>query len=234
MSDQSLLESNGSLAIKKESLHDQVANRIRDLIIEGILEPGSRIDENVLLKQMGVSRTPFREALRTLAAEGLVNILPSRGSRVRKLAPEEVHSMLEVLGHLERLAGQLACVRASDAELKGLVDLHERMTEFYKVRDRMPYYKLNQEFHTRLTALSKNATLFEMQANIQGRLKRVRYIGSSKPSDWEAALAEHEEMVAAIRRRDGDRLGEIMAQHLENTWTRVRDSIAKQHEDTNA
>ncbi|WP_323771773.1 GntR family transcriptional regulator [Antarctobacter sp.] len=214
-----------SIAITNRSLHDQVASRIRDLIIEGRLEPGSRIDEAHLIEELGVSRTPFREALRTLAAEGLVIVRPSKGSIVRKLTHKDVFSMLEVLRNLERLAGELSCERASDEEIAALVDLHNRMMDCYRLRDRMPYYKLNQEFHSRLAELSKNETLQEMQANIQARLKRIRYIGNEKPEFWAGAVADHEEMVLALKDRDAIRLGNAMAHHLKNTWDRVKDSI---------
>lgn len=225
MTDYADLFAAGALEIKNRSLHDQVAGRVRDMIIEGILEPGSRIDEARLIEDLGVSRTPFREALRTLAAEGLVIVQPSKGSTVRKLSPEDVHSMLEVLGHLERLAGELACARATDGEIAELVALHNRMMEHYAARDRMPYYKLNQEFHSRLTGLSKNQTLIEMQANLQARLKRIRYIGNRKAEYWSGAVRDHEAMVAALSDRDGPRLGKAMADHLSNTWDRVKDSI---------
>jgi DNA-binding GntR family transcriptional regulator len=214
-----------SLTITNRSLHDQVVSRVRDLIIEGVLEPGSRIDEAGLIEELGVSRTPFREALRTLAAEGLLIVRPSKGSIVRKWTPEDVFSMLEVLGHLEQLAGELACTRATDGEIEELVSLHNQMLGYYKAADRMPYYKLNQEFHSRLTALSKNKTLQEMQRNIQARLKRIRYIGNEKPEAWAGAVEDHEAMVAALKRRDGKRLGEAMARHIQNTWERVKDSI---------
>lgn len=216
---------NTSLAITNRSLHDQVVSRVRDLIIEGVLEPGSRIDEASLIDELGVSRTPFREALRTLAAEGLLIVRPSKGSVVRKLTPEDVFAMLEVLGHLEQLAGELACQRASDQEIAALVDLHNRMLVHYRARDRMPYYKLNQEFHSRLTELSKNDTLQEMQRNLQARLKRIRYIGNQRPDSWAGAVADHETMVSALQARDGKRLGQAMAQHIANTWDRVKDSI---------
>lgn len=216
---------NTSLAITNRSLHDQVVSRVRDLIIEGVLEPGSRIDEASLIDELGVSRTPFREALRTLAAEGLLIVRPSKGSVVRKLTPEDVFAMLEVLGHLEQLAGELACQRASDQEIAALVDLHNRMLVHYRARDRMPYYKLNQEFHSRLTELSKNDTLQEMQRNLQARLKRIRYIGNQRPDSWAGAVADHEAMVSALQARDGKRLGQAMAQHIANTWDRVKDSI---------
>lgn len=213
------------IAITNRSLHDQVASRIRDLIIEGTLEPGSRIDEAHLIEELGVSRTPFREALRTLAAEGLVIVRPSKGSIVRKLTRDEVFSMLEVLANLEKLGGELACQRASDKEINALIDLHKRMMDCYRARDRMPYYKMNQEFHSRLAELSKNETLLDMQANIQARLKRIRYIGNQEPDSWAGAVADHEEMVSALKDRDGAALGEAMANHLKKTWDRVKDSI---------
>lgn len=148
--------------IEKLTLHDQVANQVRDLIIEGYLEPGSRIDEMDLVTRLGVSRTPMREALRTLAAEGLVVIRPSRGVIVRKLSAEDVFSMLEMLGEIERFGGVLAAERATEEEVAALLDIHQRMMALYEARDRLPYYKLNQLFHSRLAEASHNATLVEI------------------------------------------------------------------------
>ena len=214
-----------SIAITNRSLHDQVVSCVRDLIIEGKLEPGSRIDEAQLIAELGVSRTPFREALRTLAAEGLVIVRPSKGSVVCKLTPKDVFEMLQVLGQLEKLAGELACEQASDADVAGLVALHDQMMDCYRIRDRLPYYKLNQEFHSRLAVLSGNETLRDMQANIQARLKRIRYIGNEKPEYWAGAVADHEEMVKALIARDGKTLGAVMSDHLAKTWVRVKESI---------
>lgn len=213
------------IAVVKETLHDQVAGRVRDLIIEGHLEPGSRIDEAGLVDRLGVSRTPFREALRTLAAEGLVVIRPSRGSVVRKLGPRDVHAMLEVLAHLEVLAARLACERASGEGVAALVALHGRMLDLYERRDRLPYFKLNQAFHSGLVALTGNETLAEVHGGIQARLKRIRFLGNDEPARWADAVAEHEEMALALAARDGDALSEVMRRHLENTWERVRDTL---------
>lgn len=211
--------------IEKLTLHDQVANQVRDLIIEGYLEPGSRIDEMDLVTRLGVSRTPMREALRTLAAEGLVVIRPSRGVIVRKLSAEDVFSMLEMLGEIERFGGVLAAERATEEEVAALLDIHQRMMALYEARDRLPYYKLNQLFHSRLAEASHNATLVEIQANIQARLKRIRFIGNREPGHWADAVADHQEMAAALRARDGQRLGAIMALHLQRTWDRVKDTL---------
>lgn len=210
-----------SLRIEKATLYQQVLSRLRDLIIEGQLAAGDRIDEGALIEQLGVSRTPFREALRTLAAEGLVETRPARGTVVRALSADEVRAMLELLAGLERMAGQWACERADAATIAALVSVHERMMAHYAQRDRMPYYKLNQEFHTGLVAAAGNSALIEVHANIQARLKRIRFIGHRLPEFWAAAVAEHGEMVRALEDRDGAALGEVMARHLARTWDRV-------------
>lgn len=208
--------------IKRDTLGEQVANYIRDRIIEGQLKQGERINEVALGAELGVSRTPLREALRTLAAEGLIELRPAQGAVVRELTPQDVFSMLEVLGHLEGLAGRLCCERATDAEIEEVLDLHERMLDYYRKRDRLPYYKLNQEIHSRISALSGNATLQQVQANIQSRLKRIRFLGNERPEAWDEAVAEHEEMAEALRRRDGEALGRVLERHLMKTWERVK------------
>ncbi|WP_442880139.1 GntR family transcriptional regulator [Aurantimonas sp. A2-1-M11] len=211
--------------IHRQTLHEQVAGRIRDMIIEGHLEPDARINEAALVQSLGVSRTPLREALRTLAGEGLIDIRPSRGSVVRRLSPEDVASMLEVLAELERLAGRLACERASDAELAELLAIHEAMIGYYEKRERLPYYKMNQAIHSGISRLSRNNMLIDVQGTIQARLKRIRFLGNQGPEAWASAVAEHEEMAAALRQRDGARLGDILARHLQKTWDRVKSVV---------
>lgn len=211
--------------IARQSLHDLVANRLRDLIIEGVLAPGDRLNEVGLCEDLGVSRTPLREAIKTLVGEGLVDSRPGRGNFVRKFSPEDVHGMLEVLAELEGLAGRLACERAGDAAIAAIVKIHEEMLGYYRTGERLPYYKLNQQIHSLIAAASGNRTLIEMHDNIQARMKRLRFIGNSGPEKWRDAVAEHEEMIVALKNRDAAALSEVLHRHMRNTWTRVRDSI---------
>lgn len=208
--------------IQRRTLHEEVVPRVRDMIIEGELAPGTRINEVQLGSRLGVSRTPLREALKTLASEGLIDLVPSRGAVVRKLTGETVRGMLEVLATLETLAARLACARADEAGIAAVVDLHERMMALYRAGDRLPYYKLNQAIHSAIVALSGNETLVEVHTNIQSRLKRIRFIGNGTPTGWRDAVAEHEEMIAALTARDGERLGAVLTLHLDNTWERVK------------
>ncbi len=119
----------GVVPITRVTLHDEVLTRLRDMIIDGSLPPGSRINEVQTGALLGVSRTPLREAIKTLASEGLVEILPARGAVVRRFGERDVFDILQVLKSLEQTAARLLCAQASDEELAGLSALHEEMME---------------------------------------------------------------------------------------------------------
>ncbi|BBK44674.1 GntR family transcriptional regulator [Allostella vacuolata] len=217
-----------TLPIVRQSLHEAVVGRVRDMITEGELAPGSRIHEGNLGRALGVSRTPLREALKFLASEGLIELVPTRGAVVRRLTAQDVQDALAVLGGLEAQAGRLVCARASDAELAEIRCLHERMMERYAARDRLPYFKLNQEIHSRILAASGNAVLAYVHGILQARLKRIRYIGNEAPDRWAGAVADHEAIMAALDRRDGEAAAAALAAHMEASWERVRDVVAEE------
>jgi DNA-binding GntR family transcriptional regulator len=211
--------------IARPSLHDAIVTRVRDMIIEGELAPGTRIHEGQLGGALGVSRTPLREALKFLASEGLIELSPGKGAVVRKFSPKDVRDSLIVLGDLEALAGRLACENATDADIREVRALHDRMMECYANRDRLPYFKLNQDIHSAIIRISKNAPLAFVHGILQARLRRIRYIGNEGPEKWAAAVADHEEMIAALEDRDGKRLAHVLNAHMEQTWDRVKNSL---------
>ena len=211
--------------IVRRTLHDEVASRVRDLITEGRLTGGSRINEVALGLQLGVSRTPLREAIKTLAGEGLVELVPARGAVVRRFTRKDVADNLAVLKALEILAGRLACRDAPGEGIASVQALHAAMMERYAARDRLSYFKLNQAIHTAIVALSGNAALVWAHEAIQARMKRIRFIGNEGPEKWAGAVGEHEEMVEALRHRDGEALAEVLARHLDRTMERVQDKL---------
>ncbi len=213
------------LPVVRHSLHDELVGRIRDMIIEGQLAPGSRIHEGQLGQALGVSRTPLREALKFVASEGLIDLVPGRGGIVRRLTPRDVRNMLDVLTALETLAGRLACRNATDAQIAEVRQMHDQMMELYADRQRLEYYKLNQAIHSAIAALSGNDFLMATHEAIQSRLKRIRFIGNEAPDNWSGALQEHVEMIDALERRDEAALSEVLTRHLENTWNRVRTTL---------
>jgi DNA-binding GntR family transcriptional regulator len=130
-----------------------------------------------------------------------------------------------VLGTMEGLAGQLACQSASDAEIREVRGLHDRMMDMYAKRDRLPYFKLNQSIHSAILRLSKNEALISVHNILQARLKRIRYIGNEGPEKWAGAVADHEEMIEALEARDGERLSKVLTAHMEKTWERVKHAV---------
>jgi DNA-binding GntR family transcriptional regulator len=211
--------------IARQSLHDAVVNRVRDMIIEGTLPAGSRIHETQLGDRLGVSRTPLREALKFLAREGLVELVPSRGAVVRRFTPKDVRDSLAVMAVLEELAGRLACDNATDEQVREVRRTHDAMLRCYEIKDRLTYFKLNQDIHSAIIRLSGNEWLADVHGMLQARLKRIRFIGNEGPVKWAAAVADHEEMMTALEARDGARLSAAMRHHMDETWHRVKDSL---------
>ena len=211
--------------IVRVTLHEEVLTRLRDMIIEGDLPPGARIHEVAVGAALGVSRTPLREAIKTLASEGLVEIQPARGAIVRRYGERDVFAILEVLKTLEQAAARLLCLRATAEELAALTRQHEEMVALYVRRDRLAYFKRNQAIHSAIARASGNSILAETHEQLQARIKRVRFIGNERPERWAGAMAEHEEMCAAWQARDGERLATVLGAHLDRTMERVRDAI---------
>lgn len=211
--------------IVRHNLHDAIVSRVRDMIIEGTLAPGARIHEGHLGQELGVSRTPLREALKYLASEGLLELSPGRGAVVRKFLAKDVKDSLIVLANLESLAGELACKNASDEDIAQIRKVHDEMMQHYAARNRLVYFKLNQSIHSAILRASDNSALADVHGVLQARLRRIRYIGNESPEKWAAAVADHEEMIAALEERNGKRLAKILAAHMDRTWNRVRDSI---------
>lgn len=207
--------------IARVSLHEAIVTRLRDMIIEGVLEPGSRIHETQVGAQLGVSRTPLREAIKFLASEGLIELVPSRGAIVRIFEPKDVFDMLTVLRSLECLAGELACKSASDEDIAAVRSLHDQMLVHYREKRRLEYYKLNQEIHSAIVRLGDNEPLVHSHGTLQNRLKRVRFIGHEGVENWAKAVEEHEEIISALEKRDPVRLAAVLDRHLSGAWERV-------------
>jgi DNA-binding GntR family transcriptional regulator len=202
--------------IRQSTLHGEVAERVRDLIAQGVLAPGSRVPEKQLCEQFGVSRTPLREALKVLAHEGFVELLPNRGARVAKLTRTTLKNTFEVMQSLEALAGELAGARISDAELANIEALHYQMLAHYKGGNMQEYLLTNQQIHEAIVVASQNDVLIDVYKNLNHRVRRVRFTAELSKDYWSQAVSEHESMVEALRARNGAALGEILRCHLRN------------------
>jgi DNA-binding GntR family transcriptional regulator len=215
----------GLRPFNRVSLHTELLERLRDLIIDGTLAPGSRINEVQLCQQLGVSRTPLREVIKSLSSEGLIELVSGRGALVKKFNRRDVQEMLAVLSVLEVMACRLACRLATESQVRELRAVHDEMMHCYQRRDRLEYYKHNQAIHSYIVQLSGNRFLATQHESIQARLKRIRFTGNQEPSKWQGAVAEHEEMISAFEARDEERLVAVLRGHLERTWDRVQDTL---------
>ena len=217
----------GREPIERRSLHDELVIRLRDLIVEGELPPGSKIPERELCARFAVSRTPLREALKVLASEGLLELSPNRGATVARLTAAEIEELFPVMGSLEALAGELACQRITEAEIAEIQALHYQMVLHYHRGERGPYFKLNQAIHEKILEAAHNATLAQLHRSLMVRMRRARFVANMSPTRWAQAVSEHEGILAALRDRDGERLAAVLREHLTNKATSVIEAFAE-------
>ena len=200
------------------SLHGEILARLRDHIVVGNIPGGARVPERQLCEMLGISRTPLREALKVLASEGLVELSPNRGARVRQLSERDLGELFEVMGGLEGLAGRLACENITDAEIAEIERLHYEMYGSYLHRDTHGYFRVNQLIHQKIVEASRNAVLLGTYSSFAGRIRRVRYSANfaCERERWGEAMREHEAILDALRRRAGSELSDILFEHLRN------------------
>jgi len=209
--------------ISPRPLHSEVADRLRELIIQGELEPGDRLNERLLTERFGISRTPLREAIKMLASEGLVQLLPNRGAAVTSITRASALDMFQVMGVLESLAGQLACERATEQDIAEIARLHAAMRRHHKRRELNEYFRLNQEIHQRIVECAGNKELADIYRRLSVRLRRARYMANSSKERWDAAMAEHEQILEALTQRHAKRLKSLLATHLDNKLKVIED-----------
>jgi DNA-binding GntR family transcriptional regulator len=208
---------------ESQTLHRGVLTALRDLIIHSELPPGIRLTETVLCERLKVSRTPLREALKVLAHEGLVEILPNRGARVVRLELENVKHLFELIASLESFAGRLACERIKDAEICDIKAIHYQMEASFLRLDLPDYFRLNQLIHRRIVEAADNPVLAQTHENLNARLLRARYLASQTDRNrWAAAMREHECIVDALSRRAWGELAELLQEHLWHKYETIR------------
>jgi len=213
--------------IVRPALPNKVVARLRQMIDDGELIPGSRVPERRLCEQFGVSRTPMREALRALAAEGLLEIQAHRGASVRKFKPDDIDHMFQVLEVLEALAGELACEAMTPEELSEMERLHERMMKAYRRHDRRTFFKINQQIHELLVSAAHNPALTRIYEGLSGQTRRIRFMANSSDVEWSVAAEEHEKIMEALKSRRTEAVPLLLRTHLRHKRERVKILLAR-------
>lgn len=211
------------IAIPREVLHQQVAVRLRQRIVEGQIAPGAKLNERELCAQLQVSRTPLREAIKMLAAEGLVLLLPNRGAVAAQLTAQDVVDTFEVIAGLEGQSGELAAQRIDDAELAEIRALHYEMLAAHTRRDLPTYYRLNALIHNQINVAARNPVLTQTYRTINARLQVLRFRSNFDEAKWRRAVQEHEQMIDALSDHDAARLRAVLVTHLQHKRDAVLD-----------
>jgi DNA-binding GntR family transcriptional regulator len=198
------------------ALHEQVTQRLRQLLVEGQIAPGAKLNERELSERLGVSRTPLRESIKRLAAEGLVELLANRGAIAVQLSRADIENTFEVIAGLEALSGELAAVRMTAQELNEVKALHFEMLAAWTRRDLSTYYGLNSRIHKAINLAARNPVLSATYDQVNARLQALRFRSNQNEDKWQQAVNEHEEMISALTARDGQALRAVLVRHLQN------------------
>lgn len=202
------------ISIPRASLHEQVAQRLRQMLVEGQIAPGAKLNERELSELLQVSRTPLREAIKMLAAEGLVELLPNRGAVAVSLSEADVFNTFEVIAGLEGLSGELAAERITPAELAEIQAMHFEMMAAYTRGDLPAYYAINMGIHRAINAAAKNPVLTAVYTQVNARLQALRFRSNQDGEKWKRAVKEHEKMVEALAAHDGAALRDVLQLHM--------------------
>jgi DNA-binding GntR family transcriptional regulator len=204
------------ISIPRAALHEQVTQRLRQMLVEGRIAPGAKLNERELAQVLQVSRTPLREAIKMLAAEGLVELLPNRGAIAVALSEADVLNTFELMAGLEGLSGELAAQRITAAELAEIRAMHFEMMGAYTRADLSNYYRINALIHSAINAAAKNPVLTGTYQQVNARLQALRFRSNQDGEKWSRAMKEHEKMVDALAARDGAAMRAVLQAHLEN------------------
>ena len=204
---------NGHRDMPKGEKHNAITAQIRRMIIAGEFPAGSRIREQPLSEHLGVSRTPVRQALVSLATEGFVQLLPNRSAVVTEINADDVENIMDVIATLEARAAVLACEHATDREIKAVEQLQEKMRNQFKTDDFTGYFATNQLIHEAIVKSARNPVLLWTWQLVAARAQRAKSLSHRIEGRWEAAMAEHEAMIAALVARKGKQLANLLVKH---------------------
>jgi DNA-binding GntR family transcriptional regulator len=205
------------------NLAAQIANQLRRDILQGKLPPGASIKERDNAAEMGVSRTPLREAIRILATEGLIELRPARSPIVSVPTIKQISDDVEVLLAVEKLSGELACERATEADIAGIEAIVADMAERFDTADPLDMFETDMSFHTALAKAAHNVPLADIHSKFLARLWRARYLAAMQRRNRERVIDHHSEIAAALRARDAVAIRVNIGTHLD----KLREDIVR-------
>lgn len=204
-----------------ELLSQKVYRALKTEIIKGSLKPGTKLSEGKIAEQMGVSRTPVREALKELAAEGFVKMNPNQAVAVSNASVKDVQEVLQIRGVLEGLAARLATKTINEEEIKELEKYQKRMEQYTNKDDVLAFSEMDAEFHELILNICGNNRLIQIRKNLSDQAHRYRIRSLSVPGRLKYSLKEHQEIVEALKRKDAEQADRLSQKHIENVLANI-------------
>ncbi len=205
--------------VTRRTLAEQISDHVREMIAQDVYKPGQKLTTQALARTLNVSMTPVREAFKTLAALGFVELVANRGAVVARLDAKELTDLLTVYARLDMLAGELAAERATPQDVAALRTIIAQMAAAVETDDQLAYFHENQDFHATLARISANPLLIELHSNLRDRLYSTRLRGlQGHPDGWKAVALEHVAIVDAVEARDPERVGRLLRHHFRGAW----------------
>ena len=201
-------------AIQKKTLHEEIANNLREMIMAGELTEGDKIKEDELCTVMEISKTPLREALRVLSAEGLIRLIPNRGSYVTTPTFEEIKEMFDVMSVLEGVCARTAAKKMSTGDFKKLEETHHQLEKNFRLKDQKQYIHHNNLYHAFVQELAGNKTLNQIVNGLRQKILLYRLKSLNLSGRFEQSIQEHRELLEAFRNRDAAKAELLMKSHM--------------------
>jgi|TARA_B110000305_G_scaffold136079_1_gene151846 DNA-binding GntR family transcriptional regulator len=216
----------------QRSLSGTVQNQIEELLLQGKLQGGDKLNEAELAELFGTSRGPIREACKGLVQAGLLTAIPNRGVFVRKMDLREVLEVYDIRAFLDQLIGQLAAMQGSERQVEELVQIHTRLSAAVQLDDFEQYYPENLAFHQKLLEMTGSQRLTAMYSSLVKELHLFRRKGLIQRGSMDVSNAEHELILQAITAKDPIRAGLAMRNHVTTAKQRLIMAIEQQTSET--
>lgn len=202
--------------IPVRTLHQQVADRIREMIRKGVLNKGQKIAEAEMCRELGISRTPLREALHVLSSEGLIDLTPNKGAYIAQPSMNDIREMFEVMSILEGVCARVATEKMKPNDFKKIKKLHSKLEKHYQKKDHEKYLSVNQELHMLIQQLTGNKILNEVINGLRQKILLYRYRQLYQPDRFDQSIQEHRELLKAFEEKDAAAAENAMKRHLMN------------------
>lgn len=208
--------------IDNTPLSEKIAETLREYIMKGSLKPGERLTEPKLSAMLGISRTPIREALRLLENEGFIDIYPRRGAVVSDITSKDVDEIFIIKTKLESLAARLAVENISEADIKKMMDINEKMMKYSESKNVVNLIKLNADFHNIFIEKCNNSRLIKFIESLNKQFKRVTAYSFTETGRIKKVLEEHKNIIDAFVNRDAEKVEQLVDIHVKNGWQFIK------------